>query len=273
MSTNPINSLTADQISGNFLLDCVSKLDTTVATLDNETFVNDTDNIYVSSTSSSTYDDTGTFLLLLGTNCEINETNNIIVGCNSDIGFSESVLNIGHESDVVGSETHAITNCINIGHDTDISNPADAGPLEDIVNIGNNNDLNNASHVITIGNDLGHGGLLNDNIIISSHTIDTTGDHFPAPGSIILQSTASTVAEEGGRPPALPRFSVLGDSLLNLRGENVNSIFDGNVDFVMGNINGFIRLKYKNAPLLIPCILDSELNADVANPQNVDEFG
>lgn len=273
-----INSLNANQINSNFTLKCIDQVNTSLQTqingLDNETFVDDANNLYISSTSSTTYDPAGTYLNSIGTNNTINNNSStaILIGNNSSNQYTESSILLGGDSGILGTVTNQSTSIINLGHGSTIQNVPDATPMNYITNIGNGNDLNSGSNIVTIGHDLNTGGGLNNNVIISTNPLDVTGGKNPTAGSIILQTSASSVANQGGRPSAQPRVNFLGNELLNPRGQNAGDVLDGLTTFALPAINGYIRMKYKGTPVLIPIIVDSEGDANVGDPTNITEF-
>jgi hypothetical protein len=268
-----INTLTNNQINSSFVFSCIKNVQDQINAND-ITYTDDTNNLYISSESSTQYDPGSEFILSVGTNNDISANNStcLLVGSGSATNYCDSTTVIGHGSGIFGTNTYQTSNVINIGHESNVNNPADGEIMDSIILLGNNNDIDNGSNIVVIGNDLNHGSQLNNNVIISASPLDTLNGRVPTDGSIILQSSSSSIANKGGQPSSQPRFCILGDELLNPRGQNAGDVLDGLTIFNIPQINGYIRMKYKGVPVLIPVLLDTEGDANVGNPTNINEF-
>jgi hypothetical protein len=234
--------------------------------------------IVVAPNKDNTFDVADTGLTLYGTNLTNTNSDNVVsIGHNSNVVGSDRVVNIGNTNLVNNSDAivnisgftsniNASDTCINIGGNDNVSNSNNVINIgydttigsnitsNNNIIIGNNNDNNGVNNVL-IGSGVKGGGLNVNNIVIGTQP---QGTEIPEDGngSIILGTgpTASGMAE----PSALPRFQLLGDNLTNLRGQGINDPFDNdvNAEFAIPNINGYMRIKYKNRLLLIPAILD-----------------
>jgi hypothetical protein len=229
--------------------------------------------IVVAPNKDNTFDVADTGLTLYGTNLTNTNSDNVVsIGHNSNVVGSDRVVNIGNTNLVNNSDAivnisgftsniNASDTCINIGGNDNVSNSNNVINIgydttigsnitsNNNIIIGNNNDNNGVNNVL-IGSGVKGGGLNVNNIVIGTQP-QVTNIPLSGNGSIILGTGLAQMAT----PSALPRFQLLGDNLTNLQGNGAGVVF-GAAFPTPANINGYMRIKYKNRLLLIPAILD-----------------
>lgn len=228
-------------------------------------FFNDSTFNYVSSTSSMQYDPTKQFNTLVGVDggCigDGNAEGTTILGSRARVQNGDYNIAIGANANILytgNSAGNRVSGNILIGSNSYIRNPADDGPVRSNINLGNDNEMNNSSNNIVIGNAVNHGGQMANSIVIAQKPLT---DVIPtsADGSVIISSG-------GGNPSVLPKLQFLGDGLTNLRGATAGSSVQvtSPAPFPIGNIDGYMRIKYGALNIMVPFLLDDDLNAATA---------
>lgn len=255
--------LTADQRKGAFILSAVDTLQTqvnavqaSVVTLDDETFHDDANYNYVSSTASMAYDPTKQFNTLVGVDggCigDGNSEGTTILGSRARVQNGDYNIAIGANANILYTGVdpdHRVNKNIVIGTNSYIRNPADAAEVNANINIGHDNEIDNGTHNIVVGNAVNHGGQIANTVIFAQKPIKANVRN-PSNGSVVISASPT-----GGDPSVLPRLSFLSDGLTRLQGDAFNNQFP-NAGFAIGNINGYMRINYQGKNLLIPVLSD-----------------
>lgn len=230
------------------------------------TFHDDANYNYVSSITSMAFDSTKQFNTLVGVDGGCigggDSEGTTILGSRARVQNGNSNIAIGANANILytgSNPSHYMNGNITIGTNSYIQNPADDDQVKSNINLGHNNSLYNNSNNIVIGNAVNHGGQIANSIIIAQKPL-TSPLPVGTEGSVIISSG-------GGSPSALPKLQFLGDGLTNLRGASAGNPVQVSspAPFSMGNINGYMRVKYRNVNIMIPFILDDDLNP-ASNP-------
>jgi hypothetical protein len=174
-------------------------------------------------------------LTIVGTDLDVDDSDQVIVIGNSmTINASDTIISIGNTIGIDNAD-----NVINIGHDSSFFSG------DNNVIVGNNNDNSGDNNVI-IGHNIGTGGVNNNMVVVAN---DTVSGIVPS-GSVIMGGGETT--------SALPRVQFLNSYSTPLQGAVAGNAFDNAVTFALPPINGYMRVKYKNRILLLPCLLDPD---------------
>ena len=264
-----LGGITQEQRNGSYILKSIDTLQTqvntvqtSVATLDNETFVDDPNYNYVSSTTSMSYDLAKQFNCLVGVDggCIGNKDSQYttILGSRARVENGDNNIAIGTNNQILYTGVNPLNRCNNniaIGNTSLIQNPGDGGAVENNIVLGHTNGIDNGNNNIVIGNAVGHGVAINNSIILAQKGLNNNGDtQFPTAGSVVISASPT-----GYVPSVLPRVQFLSDGLTRLQGTDVNTKYDPAATFATpGLINGYMRIRYHGQNLLIPVIADGD---------------
>jgi hypothetical protein len=269
-----LGGITTAQREGSYVLNSINTLQTqvntveaSVATLDNEIYHDDSNYIYVSSTESMDYDPAKQFNVLVGVDggCIGNKncTGTTILGARARVQNGDYNIAIGANANILytgANDAHRVNKNIVVGTNAYIRNPADAAAVENNINLGHDNEIDNGNNNIVVGNEVGHGGQINNSIILAQKALNNNANTiFPTAGSVIISASPT-----GYVPSVLPKVQFLSDGLTRLQGTNVNTKYDPAVTFATpAAINGYMRIRYHGQNLLIPVLHDAN-DADQA---------
>jgi hypothetical protein len=242
--------LTSPQIDTNYTWRQIRQ---TGSRVDDKIFTNFDTNAIVAPNLGNNFDPAAPSLSVLGhgnTNSS-GASESIIIGVGSVIDGGNQSVSIG-SGNVLGAGANGTQNNIAVGSGINIGNAAQS--VQNI-SMGNEADVSNGQRNIVLGHLPGTGGVHSDCILIGGGGVGNPRSN----GSIILGGGGA------GAPivhSAISRFELSGANLTNLQGDAAANAFDNAATFPIPEINGYMRIKYKDRVLLIPAILDPD---DVTN--------
>jgi hypothetical protein len=222
--------------------------------VDEKIFVDFDRDILIASNEGSTVDAVSDDIVALGTDIIIQNGSDemIIIGhqLDSDGAARGIVIGGSDAGDRSGVTNNSVEN-IAIGYDQVVGSVAQS---DGNIIVGNTINVSNGSRNVIVGHAPGIGGTRSDVISLTNR---------PLAAPLGVNASGAVILGGGKTASALPRFQLLSQDLVNLQGTNVATQWVDGTTFAIPNINGYVRMRYKDKNILIPAIVDPD---DAGNP-------